>query len=84
MTFWLKNMTIKLLDGSKCEDFYGGWFSFMKKYVGKEISKRQDWANEWGEAKYAEGDSYFQVWLEDGCHYLWDKRCVEIMEDDKK
>ena len=78
-------MKIKLLDGSKCKDFYGGWFSFMECRVGLEISKEQDWANEWGVPKYIDiDDSFFEVWTGDGSHYFWDKRCVEIIEGEDK
>ena len=76
-------MKIKLLDGSKCKDFSGDWVSSMEKYIGLEISKEQDWVGECGVPKYREADKFFEIWTENGNHYWWDKRCVEILEDNK-
>ena len=82
-------MKIKLLDGSECEGFYGGWFPFMREYVGTVISNKQQYWDRPADnlPKYEEHNACFEVWLPNGDKYYilyWDRRCVEIMEGENE
>lgn len=74
-------MTIKLLDGSKCKDFHGGWYPHMEKAVGKTVSDiKVTNPYDFKTNHFIEYEQYYYVWLND-MHYFWDKRFIEIVEE---
>lgn len=63
---------VRILDGSKINDYYGGWTDNMKKYIDKiytinEVLKRN------------RGIAYRMKEI----GYVWDERCLELTEGPK-
>lgn len=71
---------IKLLDGSKCENFAGSWQDFMSRYVGLVVEEKPKDDAFCVDGTFIENDDVFEVRL-DHYRFWWDKRCVEIISD---
>ncbi len=57
-------MTIKLLDGSKCKDFHGGWYPHMQKAIGKTVSDiKVTNPYDFKTNHFIEYEHYYYVWL---------------------
>ena len=73
-------MKIKLLDGSNCKDFHGGWYPHMQKAVGKIVTDTEGSdPYDFDPNYFVEYEPFYYVWL-DHTHYFWDKRFVERLE----
>lgn len=71
---------IRLLDGSKCENFAGLWQDCMSKYVGLVVEEKPKGDVFCVDGTFIENGDIFEVRL-DHCRFWWDKRCVEVVSD---
>lgn len=64
---------VRILDGSKIENYAGGWYSYMKKYIGKvfTVDSTHPW---WGIDKT-------HAYSLKGCDFVWDERGLERVDD---
>ena len=71
---------IRLLDGSKCENFAGTWQDYMSKYVGLVVEEKPKGDVLCVDGTFVENGNVFEVRLDHG-RFWWDKRCVEVVSD---
>ncbi len=64
---------VRILDGSKIENYAGGWYSTMKKYIDKvfTVDSVHPW---WGIDKT-------HAYVLEGCDFVWDERGLELVDD---
>lgn len=66
---------VKILDGSKIDDYFGGWIDGMKSYVGRVCTIESISAK-----RHSKTTGYHMK----ETSYVWDERALELAEDKSK
>ena len=72
---------IRLLDGSKCENFAGTWQDYMSKYVGLIVEEKPKEDVFCVDKTFVDRGANAVEVLIDHQRLWWDKRCIEIITD---